>query len=301
MNILITGGSGFLGRYLTQSLLADGHQVWILSRTPTTTPSRPGVHVVGWDGRSEAGWGHLVNEMDAIVHLAGKSLASWPWTAATKQAFWESRIRPGEALVAAIQKASHRPRVFLQSSGINHYGLRGDLADESTPPADDFLARLTVDWEASTRPIEDLGVRRVITRSAVVLTRNGGLMPLMAFPVRLFLGGPLGSGEQAMPWIHVEDEIGAMRFLLENEQASGPFNLIAPEATSNAQFFRTLAQVLHRPYWFPTPAFLLRIVLGEMSSLVLDGRFARPKRLIELGYSFKFPRLEDALADIFRP
>ncbi|MGC8855638.1 MAG: NAD-dependent epimerase/dehydratase family protein, partial [Anaerolineae bacterium] len=174
MNILITGGSGFIGRHLTQSLLADGHQVWILSRAPQKMSVRPGIHPVGWDGRSDAGWGHLVNEMDAIVNLAGKSLASWPWTAATKQAFWDSRIRPGEALVAAIQKADRRPRVLLQSSGMNHYGLHGDLADESTPPADDFLARLTVAWEASTRAVEDLGVRRVIIRSAVVLARQGG-------------------------------------------------------------------------------------------------------------------------------
>ncbi|MGC8857034.1 MAG: DUF1731 domain-containing protein, partial [Anaerolineae bacterium] len=119
-------------------------------------------------------------------------------------------------------------------------------------------------------------------------------------PVRLFLGGPLGTGQQAMPWIHVADEVGAMRFLLANEQAHGPFNLIAPHATSNAEFFRTLARVLHRPYWFPTPAFLLRLVLGEMSSLILDGRFARPKRLLELGYPFKFSRLEDALSDLFQ-
>jgi uncharacterized protein (TIGR01777 family) len=299
MNILITGGSGFIGRHLTQSLLTDGHQVWILSRAPQKMSVRPGIHLVGWDGRSDAGWGHLVNEMDAIVNLAGKSLASWPWTAATKQAFWDSRIQPGEALVTAIHKATRRPRVLIQSSGINHYGLHGDLADESTPPADDFLARLTVAWEASTRPVEDLGVRRVITRSAVVLARQGGLMPLMALPVRLFLGGPLGTGQQAMPWIHVDDEVNAMRFLLENEQANGPFNLIAPHATSNAEFFRTLARALRRPYWFPTPAFLLRLILGGMSSLILDGRFARPKRLLELGYTFKFPRLEDALSDIF--
>lgn len=300
MNILIAGGTGFLGRYLTQTLVAAHHHVWILSRTPQRASFPAEVQVVGWDGRTDAGWGHLVNEMDAIVNLSGKSLASWPWTASTKQAFWDSRLQPGRALVSAIQKATRRPRVFLQASGINHYGLRGDPADESTPPADDFLARLTVAWEASTRPVEEMGVRRVVLHSAVVLAAHGGLLPLMALPVRLFLGGPLGGGQQAMPWIHVDDEIGAMRFLLENEQASGPFNLIAPHATSSAEFFRILARTLHRPYWFPTPAFLLRLILGEMSNLILEGRFAQPKRLLELGYSFKFSRLEDALANLFR-
>lgn len=300
MKVLIAGGSGFLGGALTKSLLANGHRVWILTRAPQKTRVPVGAQVVRWDGNTTDGWGALVNEADAIVNLCGKTLASWPWTEATRRAFYQSRIKPGLALAAAIREAAQRPRVLLQASGINRYGLRGDLADESTPPADDFLARLTVEWEDATKSVEELGVRRVIVRSAVVLGRKGeGMLPLMALPVRLFLGGPLGDGKQAMPWIHIEDEAGAMQFLLENEQARGAYNLIAPQADSSDDFMRALARQLHRPYWFPTPAFLLRIVLGGMSVLVLDGRFAQPKRLTESGYRFQFPALEDALKDLF--
>src|SRR3990172_8232374 len=188
MNIMIAGGSGFLGRALTKSFLADGHQVFILTRS---SGKMKDVHAVLWDAKTTNGWGHLVNEMDVIIHLAGKTLNSWPWTAATKRAFHDSRILPGLALADAIRKATRRPGIFIQQSGINHYGLRGDLADESTPPADDFLAQLTVQWENATKSVDELGVRCVVTRSAVVLDKKDGLMPLMALPVKLFVGGPL--------------------------------------------------------------------------------------------------------------
>lgn len=298
MKILITGGTGFLGGALARSLLADGHQVWALSRDPNKAHHPAGVQVAAWDGRTSAGWGPLVDDMDVIVNLAGKSLSSWPWTKATKQEFWDSRIGAGLAVVEAISKATQRPRVLIQASGINHYGLTGSTADESTPPADDFLARLTVAWEDATQPVEALGVRRVVIRTAVVLGKGGGMLSLMALPVRLFAGGPIGGGKQAVPWIHLADEVGAIRFLLENESASGPFNLIAPAPTSNADFYRGLAKALRRPYWFPTPAFLLRLALGEMSSLIVDGRFAQPKRLTGLGYRFQFAGLEEALSDL---
>ncbi len=298
MKVLITGGTGFLGAALTNSLLADGHQVLALSRNPSRTRAPAGVQVHAWDGRSASGWGHLVNETDAIVNLAGKSLSTWPWTKATQQEFWDSRLNAGLAIVEAVSSATRRPKVLIQSSGIGHYGLNGPSADESTPPADDFLARLTVAWEDATQPVEALGLRRAVIRSAVVLGKGGGLLSLMALPVRLFAGGPIGSGRQAVPWIHLLDEVGAIRFLLEKESARGPFNLIAPEPTSNADFYRGLAKALHRPYWFPTPAFLLRLALGGMSTLVVDGRFAQPKRLTELGYRFQFARLDDTLSDL---
>jgi uncharacterized protein (TIGR01777 family) len=258
-----------------------------------------GAQAVKWDAKSTNGWGYLVNEMDIIIHLAGKSLASWPWTASTKLAFHDSRVLPGLALAQAILEADQRPSIFIQQSGINHYGLRGELADESTPHADDFLAQLTVQWEDSTRSIEELGVRRIVIRSAVVLAKDGGLLSLMALPIKLFVGGPLGNGKQAMPWIHIDDWVGAVRFLIANENARGTYNLIAPAPTSNAEFNRVIAQVIHRPYWFPTPAFLLRTLLGEMSVLILEGRFAQPKRLIESGYRFQFESPREALFNLF--
>ncbi|NJN79769.1 MAG: DUF1731 domain-containing protein [Anaerolineales bacterium] len=187
---------------------------------------------------------------------------------------------------------------FVQASGINYYGLHGDLADESTPPADDFLAQLAARWEAGTELIEDLGVRRIVTRSAVVLDKKGSLLDLMSLPIKLFFGGAFGSGKQAMPWIHVHDWVGAIRHLIANENARGAYNLIAPAQTSNAEFGKTISEILHRPYWFWYPEFLLRNILGEMSVLILEGRFSQPKRLIESGYQFQFPRLKEALEDL---
>jgi uncharacterized protein (TIGR01777 family) len=297
MKVLIAGGSGFLGRALTRSFLADGHKVFILSRS-SSAPE--GAQAVKWDAKTTQGWGHLVNEMDVIINLVGRTLASWPWTASTKRDFHDSRILPGLALAQAVLEADHRPSIFIQASGINHYGLHGELADESTPPGDDFLAQLTVKWEAATQSIEELGVRRVIVRSAVVLAKDGGLLSMMALPIKLFAGGPLGSGKHAMPWIHINDWVGGVRHLVENENARGAYNLIAPTPASNAEFNRILASVIHRPYWFPTPAFLLRTLLGEMSVLVLEGRFAQPKRLIESGYRFQFSAAREALSDLFK-
>ncbi|MBK8618174.1 MAG: TIGR01777 family protein [Anaerolineales bacterium] len=295
MNIMIAGGSGFLGAALAKSFLAEGHKVFILTRGSSVIS---GAQAVKWDAKTTNGWGHLVNEMDVMIHLAGRSLSSWPWTSKTKRDFKDSRIIPGLALAQAILEATQRPGIFIQASGINHYGLHGAPADESTPPGDDFLAQLTVQWEDATKSIEELGVRRVVVRSAVVLGKGEGLLSLMALPVKLFAGGPLGSGKFAMPWIHIDDWVGAVRYLIANESTSGAYNLIAPVPTSSADFYRALASVLHRPYWFPTPAFLLRILLGEMSVLVVEGRFAQPKRLIESGYKFQFEGPREALADL---
>lgn len=295
MNVLIAGGAGFIGTALTQSLEQDGHKVVILTRQNSAKPNH-----IQWDGRTTNRWRHLINEMDAVVNLTGYGLEHWPWTKRQKQKFIDSRVIPGLALASAIKDSSRRPGVFLQTSGINRYGLRNNsIADESTPPADDFLAQITVGWEDATKSIEEAGVRRIITRNAVVLAKHGGLFPLMALPVRLFFGGKFGDGEQGMPWIHIADQIAAIRYLLENENAHGPFNLIAPTPTSNADFMKTIAKSLHRPFWFHLPASLLRIPLGEMSVLLTQGSYSEPRRLLELGYEFKFPKLNDALEDLF--
>ena len=294
MKVLIAGGSGFLGKALTNSLKRDNHEVIILTRRAPKHANQ-----IQWDGKTSNGWAQVVNEVDAVVHVAGFGLQHWPWTRKQKQKFVDSRVHPALALVSAIQNASHRPRVFLQASGINYYGLHGaGIADESMPPADDFLAQIPVKSEAATELVEALGVRRIITRNAVVLARRGGLFPLLALSTRLFFGGKFGDGKQAMPWIHATDHTNAMRFLLENENASGPYNLIAPVPVSNAEFMRTVAEALHRPYWFHVPEFLLRITLGEMRFLLTEGRYAQPKRLIELGFQFQFGVLKDAMEDL---
>ena len=295
MNVLIAGGSGFLGTALGESLRREGHDVFILTRRSSGKPNE-----IQWDGRTATGWGYVANDMDVVANLTGYGLEHWPWTRKQKQKFLDSRVLPGRALVSAIQNASRRPRVFLQTSGINRYGLRGaGVADESTRPADDFLAQLTVPWEDATKPVEELGDRRVVIRNAVVLARKGGLFPLMTLAPRLFFGGTFGDGKQAMPWIHITDHVRAMRFLLGNDQARGPYNLIAPQATSSAEFMRSVTKALGRPYWFHVPKFLLRLVLGEMSVLLTEGRYSQPKRLIELGFQFQFGTLNEAMEDLF--
>jgi uncharacterized protein len=295
MNILIAGGSGFIGTALGNLLRQENHEVFILTRHSPRNDRQ-----IQWDGRTAMGWGARMNEMDAVVNLTGFGLEHWPWTKRQKEKFESSRVVPGRTLVSAIEAASRRPRVFLQVSGINHYGLYGEgMADESTPAGTDYLAQLTVTWEAATQSVEALGVRHIAARTAVILARKGGLFPLMALPIRLFFGGKLGDGTQAMPWIHLTDTVRAMTFLLQSERAQGPYNLIAPSPTSNAEFMRKVASALHRPYWLHVPKFLLKLVLGEMSVLITEGRYSEPRRLLGEGFEFKFPTIEKALAELY--
>jgi len=294
MKILIAGGSGFLGQTLTTRFAQNNHQVFILTRQAPKSANQ-----IQWDARTSDGWTGRLEEMDAVIHLTGYGLEHWPWTQRQKQRFIDSRVIPGLALASAFGKVSRRPGIFIQTSGINRYGLRGEgLANESTPPAEDFPAQLTVKWEDATKSIEELGVRRIITRNAVVLAKRGGLFPLMALSVRLFFGGKFGDGKQSMPWIHIADYVNAIQFLLENQNTQGAYNLIAPALTSNAEFMRVIAKTIHRPFWFHTPKALLQLTLGEMNVMLTEGRYSEPKRLLELGYQFQFGKLGDALKDL---
>jgi uncharacterized protein (TIGR01777 family) len=293
MNILIAGGSGFLGTALA-NYLSPHHKIFILTRR---TPQAP--HHIQWDAQTAHGWSHHLNNMDAVINLTGYGLDHWPWTQRQKKRFSDSRVLPGLALAEAFEKADRRPGIFLQASGINHYGLHGDtIADELTPSASDFLAQLTIAWEDATKPIEALGVRRIITRNAVICARQGGLFPLLALPVRLFVGGKFGSGLQAINWMHIKDYVRAIQFLIEHETAQGVFNMIAPRATTNAEFMGSIAKALHRPYWLHLPKWLLQLPLGEMNVTLTEGRPAQPKRLLELGYQFEYGELDSALKDL---
>ena len=299
MRVLISGGTGMIGRALTSSLLGDGHSVWVLTRHPSSGRVPAGAQAVGWDGRSSDGWGELVNRIDAVVNLVGERLSEWPWTPARRARFWNSRVDGGRAIAEAIRRASHRPQVLVQASGVNYYGLRGtEPLSEADLPGADELSRLCLAWEASTQPVEGLGVRRAIARTAVVLSAAEGILPIMMLPLRLYAGGPLAGGHQGLPWIHLRDEVNALRFLLGSEAGQGPFNLCAPQPVSNGEFLRTLARILRRPYWLPVPGIALRAVLGGMSALVLAGAFPQPGRLLRLGFRFQFPNLEEALREV---
>ena len=301
MNILISGGSGFLGSALTRSLLADGHKVSILTRDSARVHSSEGVQAVVWDGRSSRGWLDVFSSMDAVVNLAGDTIGRWPWTAERKKRIQESRVQAGMALTEAFNKASSRPAILIQASGIGYYGPLGSRrVAETERPGDDFVAQVAVAWENSTSQVDALpGVRRAIIRTSIVLDTQKGILPLMSLPVRLFAGGPLGSGQQGVSWIHIDDEIRAIRFLIENQSARGAFNLSAPQPVSNAEFYRSLASALGRPYWLPAPAFAMKLALGEMSTLLLDGQYALPNRLLDLGFQFVHERVETAFHALY--
>ena len=301
MRILITGGTGLIGSALSRSLVEDGYEVTILTRSPERQQAQAqgGLVFEEWDGETVADWGQQVSKVDAIVNLAGAGIAEGRWTSARKQRIRESRIRTGQALVSAIEGSGTVPKVLIQSSAVGYYGPGDDQAlSEDASPGSDFLAGVCVDWEASTAPVESLGVRRVVIRTGVVLSAQGGALPRMTLPFRLFAGGPLGSGRQYFPWIHIDDEVAAIRFLLEDEQASGPFNLAAPNPPANKEFVRHLGQVMGRPSLMPTPSIALRTLFGEMSTVLLDGQRAVPSRLQEAGYQFIFPDPVAALRDL---
>lgn len=296
MRVLIAGGTGMIGTTLTKSLLASGHSVVVLTRNPGTARLPEGASAIQWDARTSAGLVEAVSQADAVVNLVGERLSKWPWTKAQKARFWSSRVDAGLALTEALRAASPRPKVLIQASGVNYYGLHGpETVTESDPAGNDFLAQLCIAWEASTQPVEALGVRRAIIRTAVVLSAREGILPLMLLPVRLFAGGPLAGGKFGMPWIHLDDETAAIRFLLENDKASGAFNLTSPFPTSSGDFLRAAAQALHRPYWLPVPGFALRLLLGEMAVLVVEGQFLRPQRLEDAGFRFRYGMLGEAL------
>lgn len=301
MRILVTGGTGLIGRALVADVRRDAHEVVVLSRNPARAPDlAPGVEVQPWDGRTVAGWGPLVNGVDAVVNLAGENISSGRWTAARKARIAQSRLDAGRALVQAIAAATHKPRVLIQASAVGYYGPRGTEAlTEDAPPGEDWLSQLAVEWEAVTRPVEDSGVRRAIIRTGVVLTRAGGALPKMALPFRFFIGGPVGSGRQILPWIHRADVVAAIRFLIDHADARGPFNLTAPEAPTNAEFGRALGRAMRHPAWLPVPGFALRLLFGEMATVLLTGQRAVPAKLQQLGFTFRFPTLDAALADIF--
>jgi len=300
MRILITGGSGLIGRALGGGLTNDGHEVIILSRHPERVVALPpGMRVERWDAHTLGDWGSLVDGADAIVNLAGENIAGGRWTRERKRRICESRLNAGRVVVQAIESTTRRPRVLIQASGVGYYGPCGDNdATEDSPAGKDSLAQLAVEWESSTSAVEALGVRRVTIRTGVVLSDQGGALPRMLLPFRLFLGGRLGNGKQWFPWIHVVDEVGAIRFLIDNEVASGPFNLTAPNPVTNADFSHMVGQQLGRPAFIPTPAFLLRLLFGEMATILLDGQRAIPRRLMEAGCTFRFTDAASALNDI---
>lgn len=300
MKIVLAGATGFLGRPLTAALAADGHELVGLTRKPR---ARAGVREVAWLPDGTAGpWAVEVDGADVVVNLAGESIAEGRWTDERKRALRDSRLRSTGSLVAAIDRAARRPALLLSSSAVGYYGPRGDeRVDETTPPGDDFLAHLSVEWERAGLAAAGHGTRVVLLRTGLVLESDGGALAAMLTPFKLGVGGPLGNGRQYWPWIHRHDWIALVRFVIARPDAEGAVNATAPEPVTNEVFSKTLARVLGRPSLFKAPAFALRLAMGEMAdALLLKGQRVVPAKAVAMGFEFRYRELEPALRDILK-
>ncbi|MEO7192219.1 MAG: TIGR01777 family oxidoreductase [Vicinamibacterales bacterium] len=302
MKIVLAGGSGFLGQMLARDLAANAHDVVILSRENPTQPGPPAIRQVVWRPDGSAGeWASALDGSDAVVNLAGAGIADKRWTAARKQMLLTSRVQSTRSLLAAIDRVRARPAVFIQNCGIGYYGTaRGsEPVDERDRPGNDFLARLCVDWEAAAAPIASLGCRLVYLRTGVVLAANGGALPKMTLPFRFFAGGPLGSGQQYLSWIHIEDWLSMMAWSLANGALSGPVNATSPSPVTNSDFSRAIGAALHRPSLLPVPGFVLKILVGELAdAALLGGQRALPRSAQREGFVFKHPQVGEALRSL---
>jgi len=299
MKYIITGGTGLIGSALSRALLSENHTVMALSRSPEIAHVLEGVTVLPWDGRSGEGWWEQAEGADGIINLAGQSIGAALWSQAQKQRILRSRQDAGAAVVDAVRRVKQKPGVVVQISGVGYYGVSGDqMITEKNPAGQDYLAKVAIEWENATQPVEEMGVRRVVLRSGVVLERHSGVLPRMMLPFRLFIGGPLGTGRQWVSWIHLDDQVRGLLFALNNQAARGVYNLTSPEPVTNADFGKALGRVMHRPYWIPAPGFALKLALGEMSTLVLDGQRVMPQRILAERFEFQFPQLTGALSDL---
>lgn len=296
MHILITGGTGLIGRQLCKALLAEGHELTVLSRNPDFVPAKCGTSVHAMAGLDE--WRDN-QTFDAIINLAGEPIIDARWSAQRKQALWDSRVSLTKILVQRIAATRHKPGVLLSGSAVGFYGNRGDaVLDESAAAGEDFAARLCKAWEDAARVAENSGVRVCLLRTGLILSNDGGLLGRMLLPFRLGLGARLGDGKQWMSWVHIDDYVAMLHNLLRDAQASGPYNMTAPQPATNKEFTETLAKVLHRPAPFIVPARLLKLGMGERACLLLEGQRALPKKMGEAGFRFAFPNLADALHDL---
>lgn len=299
MRILILGGTGLIGRALCKALNHSGHELTVLSRQPETVPKKCGASVKAIQSLTQ--WTPDV-VFDAVINLAGEPIIDKPWTAARKQRLWDSRVTLTRQLVDCIANAAQKPTVLLSGSAIGYYGDTGAaVVDEAAGTAADFGAELCAAWEQAAQSASTHGVRVCLLRTGLVLAADGGLLGRMLLPFRFGLGARLGTGQQWMSWIHLDDYRGLLLRLLAAPDASGAFNMTAPQPVSNQQFTQTLAHVLHRPAIFVAPAWLLKIMLGQRAYLLLGGQRVLPRRAEELGYRFQYPDLETALGALTRP
>ena len=303
MNIVVAGGTGFLGRRLCESFLKDGHRVIVLTRKQHEASQLFGgsVTAVEWNGRDPGDWESHLEGADAVVNLGGMPIADARWTAHRKRLITASRIMSTQALVQACSRLAVKPTVFISASGISYYGARGDESvDEVSTFGTGFLADLCMQWESAAHGAMSHGMRVVCLRIGMVLGRDGGALPRMTLGFRLYMGGPVMPGTQWISWIHRDDVVGLIQWALTKDTVTGPINAVAPNPVRMTEFCRTLGAVLHRPSWLPVPELMLKLALGELSSLMTTGQRVVPSAAKHGGYRFRYPDLERALRAIFR-
>lgn len=310
MNVAIVGGTGFIGRNVTPLLTADGHRVTIVTRNPDKASAvlQAETFVHGWDPSNRDTLEQAVRGQDAVVNLAGASLAEGRWTQARKHVLRASRIETTRMLVNTLSNlpATVRPKTFISASGIGYYGLetaepsklRTGGANENTKPGEGFLADLSVEWEREAFRATDVGVRTVCLRIGMVLGKDGGALPKMLLPFKMFLGGPIGDGTQPVSWIHVEDLGRLLAVVLKRDSFQGPLNAVSPHPVTMNEFCLQVGKTLGRPSWLPVPARALKIVLGETSTLMTHGQSVHPLMAGQLGFTYTYSSLDSALAAI---
>lgn len=296
MNILMTGATGLIGRRLVEGLQSQSHQLTILTRSPRRAAEYFGDQVTLWETLADQ---TSLDGFDAVINLAGEPIADKRWTPEQKKKLCDSRWQLTEKLASLITTSLKPPAVFISGSAVGYYGDQGEEeVDEDHPANKEFSWQLCAQWEALALAAASEATRVCLLRTGVVLSSTGGALAKMVFPFRVGLGGPLGNGQQFMPWIHIEDMVRGIIFLLNHPDAKGAFNMVAPTPVRNAQFSRVLGEVLHRPTLFRVPASVIRLLMGESATLVLGGQRAVPKRLHEAGYVFRYQELKPALQDV---
>jgi uncharacterized protein len=288
MKIVIAGGTGFVGKALTASFSAQQHDIWILTRSPR--PSSERVHYIEWEHALS-----IVQEADVVINLAGVSLNSGRWTKETKKAIADSRISTTKKLVEMMK--NNPKKIFINASAVGFYGTSENASFTESSPAggEDFLSATVKIWEEEALKATQYNIRTVLTRFGIILGKNEGAFSKMLLPYRLFAGGTVGSGEQWVSWVHIEDVVRIMSFIMDHEEIEGPINVTAPHPVTMKEFGQTIAKVINRPHWLPVPEFALKMLLGEMSVLILKGQRVLPQKLGEHHYTFSYDKLEGAL------
>ena len=300
MRIFLVGGTGLVGARLIAQLLARQDQIVLLTRRPDVARQQWGekLEVVAGDPMNRDGWPGAVRDCEAVVNLVGEGIFNRRWSAAFKEVLRASRVQTTEQVVASL--AGSKVKTLINASAIGYYGATGDEPlTEAAPPGVDDLAQLCVAWEQAARKASEQGVRVAILRVGVVLDPTGGALKKMLLPFKWFMGGKIGSGRQFVSWIHHADLVGIILLLLDQAAAAGPVNATAPNPVTNQEFAKALGRALHRPSFMPTPAFMLRLFLGQVANVITKGQKVLPKKALDLGYQFQFPTMESALAEIF--